>query len=66
MDNKFKDETTKISMRISKSKLQLLMAEYETSSVTQVFEKLIEEKLEHRFQADATRSIITSIGEKIE
>ncbi|MEC1718738.1 DNA adenine methylase [Schinkia azotoformans] len=64
MERKTKDETMKVSMRVPKSKLELLMSEYGTSSITEVFNRLVEEKLEHRFQADATRSVITAIGGK--
>jgi DNA adenine methylase len=64
MTKKIKDETAKISMRISKNKLELLMAEYGTNSITEVFEKLVDDKLNHRFQADARRSVITGIGGK--
>lgn len=51
-------------MRVSKNKLDLLMAEYGTNSVTEVFESLIEEKLKHKFKRNATRSVITGIGAK--
>lgn len=51
-------------MRLSKSKLECLMEEYETNSITELFNRLIDDKLKHRFQADATRSAITSIGAK--
>ncbi len=59
-----KDETVKVSMRISKSKIEYLMSEYGTNSITEMFNELIDDKLEHRFQADSKRSVITSIGGK--
>lgn len=59
-----KDETVKISMRISKSKLEYLMYQYGTNGITDVFSKLIDDKLENDFKSDATRSVITSIGAK--
>jgi len=64
MPRKTKSETTKISMRIETSKLAFLLAEYETDSITEAFNRLIDEKLTRRFQADASRSVITSIGGK--
>lgn len=59
-----KDETVKISARISKSKLELLATEYSTNSITELLNKLIDDKLEHKFQANHERSAITSIGAK--
>lgn len=61
---KTKDVTQKISFRISKNKLELLMKEYKTESITELFKNLIDDKLEHRFEADASRSVITSLGGK--
>lgn len=51
-------------MRIPKSKIECLTAEYGTSSITELFNKLIDDKLENKFKADANRSVITSIGAK--
>lgn len=59
-----REETVKVSARISKSELERLAAEYQTASFTDILNKLIDEKLEHRFAADATRSVITGIGAK--
>lgn len=59
-----KDETIKISMRISKSKLEYLMSEYGTNGITEVFNKLIDDKLNFKFNGNAKRSVITSIGGK--
>lgn len=52
-------------MRIQQDILDFLLQEYKTDNVTQAFESLIQEKLDHRFgQADASRSVITAIGGK--
>lgn len=51
-------------MRVSTSKLELLMREYETDNITEVFNRLMTEKIEHEFAADASRSVITAIGGK--
>lgn len=51
-------------MRVPKSKLDFLMTEYGTDSITETFNRLIDEKLEHRFQANTTRSVISALGAK--
>jgi DNA adenine methylase len=59
-----KDETIKISVRLSKSKLEYLSKEYEASSITELLNKLIDDKLDNDFKSTETRSVITSIGAK--
>lgn len=63
-NKKIKDETIKISSRLSKSKLELLSKEYQTNSITDLLNKLMDDKIKNRFSADSSRSVITSIGAK--
>ena len=50
---------------MSTSKLEVLMKLYQTESITEVFSKLIDEKLDSNFAAQQDkRSVITSIGGK--
>ncbi|RAV06616.1 DNA adenine methylase [Paenibacillus sp. YN15] len=64
VERTLKDETIKISARLPKSKVEVLMKEYGTGSVTEMLHKLMEDKLDHRFQADSSRSVITALGAK--
>jgi len=66
MRNK-KEETVKVSARLSKSKLERLAAEYQTNNITELLNRLMDEKLEQRFASTDTkplRSVITGIGAK--
>lgn len=65
MDRKLKEESIKISTRVPKAQLEILMKEYNTDKVTEVIKCLMEEKIESGFAyADSKRSVITAIGAK--
>lgn len=60
---KFKEQRQKLSFWMSTSKLEALMKLYQTESITEVFSKLIDEKLDSNFASQQdNRSVITSIG----
>ncbi len=61
----FKQRRRKVSFWVMESELELLTKTYKTNSVSTMFTKLIEDKLQHDFGGkDATRSPITAIGGK--
>lgn len=58
-------ETTKISVRICSSKLELLRAEYRTDSNTEIIQALIDEKLDKKYHhRGVVRPVFSSIGGK--
>lgn len=62
---KVKEQRQKLSFWMAISKLETLMKLYGTDSITEVFSKLIDEKLDSNFAAQQdNRSVITSIGGK--
>ncbi|TDY40452.1 DNA adenine methylase Dam [Alicyclobacillus sacchari] len=62
---KFKEQRQKLSFWMSTSKLEALMKLYQTDSITEVFSKLVDEKLDSNFATQqSNRSVITSIGGK--
>jgi len=62
---KCKEQRQKLSFWMSTSKLEALMKLYQTESITEVFSRLIDEKLDHHFAGQKdNRSVITSIGGK--
>lgn len=62
---KYKEQRQKVSFWMSSSKIETLMKEYQTDSITELFNKLVDEKIDSNFASqDATRSVITSIGGK--
>lgn|GEM_PF-5273629 len=62
---KVKEQRQKLSFWMVTSKLETLMKLYGTDSITEVFSKLVDEKLDSNFAAQRdNRSVITSIGGK--
>jgi len=61
---KNKEETEKISLRISKARLEYLRREYEVFGVTDVINALIDEKLSNKFKSEHKKSVISAIGGK--
>jgi DNA adenine methylase len=62
---KFKEQRQKVSFWMPTSKIEILMKEYKTEGITELFNKLVDEKLDNNWASnDATRSVITSIGGK--
>lgn len=62
---KFKEQRQKLSFWMASSKIETLMKFYQTDSITEVFSKLVDEKLDSNFEPQqVNRSVITSIGGK--
>ncbi|HWO97225.1 MAG TPA: DNA adenine methylase [Bacillus sp. (in: firmicutes)] len=62
---KYKEQKQKVSFWMPTSKLEILMKEYKTDSITELFNILVDDKLDNNFKPkDDTRSVITSIGGK--
>lgn len=64
MAKKIKEQTEKISARLSKSKLEEVKRLYGVDSTTELLDQLLNMALDSNFQAEATRSVITGIGAK--
>lgn len=63
-NQKVKDETQKISVRVSKSKLEALTKLYNVKTTTELINKLMNCALDENFVAEEKRSVITGIGGK--
>ncbi|SDO18361.1 DNA adenine methylase [Paenibacillus sp. yr247] len=62
---KVKEQRQKLSFWMATSKLETLMKLYGTDSITEVFSRLVDEKLDSNFTSQQdNRSVITSIGGK--
>jgi DNA adenine methylase len=48
---KFKEKRQKLSLWMATSKIEALMKEYQTDSITDVFSKLVDDKLNNNFAA---------------